>query len=81
VARGARAELARGPEPDGFAFGANLSRRRAVTVLEITAFRSAGTGPSGVRMTMWLSGNNPLKKITDPFAALSVWVSYVRLHI
>ena len=30
---------------------------------------------------MWLSCNNPLKKITDPFAALSVWDSYARLCI
>jgi hypothetical protein len=30
---------------------------------------------------LWLSRNNPLKKITDPFAALSIWGSYVRLHI
>jgi hypothetical protein len=30
---------------------------------------------------MWLFRNNPLKKITDPFAALSVWGSYVRLRI
>jgi hypothetical protein len=30
---------------------------------------------------MWLFRNNPLKKITDPFAALSVWGSYVRLPI
>ena len=30
---------------------------------------------------MWLFRNDPLKKITDPFAALSVWGSYVRLRI
>jgi hypothetical protein len=30
---------------------------------------------------MWLFRNNPLKKIIDPFAALIVWGSYVRLHI
>ena len=30
---------------------------------------------------MWLPCNNPLKKITDTFATLSVWGSYVRLHI
>jgi len=30
---------------------------------------------------MWLFRNNPLKKITDQFAALSVWGSYVRLRI
>ena len=28
---------------------------------------------------MWLCRNNPLKKITDPFAALSVWTSCVQL--
>jgi hypothetical protein len=26
---------------------------------------------------MWLFRNYPLKKIADPFAALSVWDSYV----
>ena len=30
---------------------------------------------------MWLPCNNPLKKITDQFAALSVSGSCVRLHI
>ena len=34
-----------------------------------------------VRVTLWLPCNNPLKKITDTFATLSVWGSYVRLHI
>jgi hypothetical protein len=29
---------------------------------------------------MWLFRNNPLQKIADPFAALSVRGSYVRLH-
>jgi hypothetical protein len=29
---------------------------------------------------MWLFRNNPLEKIVDPFAALSVRGSYVRLH-
>ena len=32
-------------------------------------------------LLQWLSCNNPLKKITDPFAALSIWGSYVRLRI
>jgi hypothetical protein len=46
---------------------------------KITAFRFGVTGESPVRV--WLFRNNPLKKITDPFAALSVWGSYVRLRI
>ena len=53
----------------------------SVTVIEITAFRSAGTRPELSACDMWLSRNNPLKKITDPFAALSAWGFYVRLRI
>jgi hypothetical protein len=30
---------------------------------------------------VWLFRNDTLKKITDQFAALSVWGSYVRLRI
>jgi hypothetical protein len=53
----------------------------AANVTEITAFRFAGTGPERSACDMWLFRNNPRKKITDPFAALSVWGSYVRLCI
>jgi hypothetical protein len=42
-----------------------------------------GSPYSGVPIgcDMWLFRNNPLKNITDPFAALSVWGSYVRLTV
>jgi hypothetical protein len=50
----------------------------ATNVTKITAFRFAYRAEC---CDMWLFRNNPLKKITDPFAALSVWGSYVRLRI
>ena len=53
----------------------------AGNVIEIiTAFRFAGTGSVRSARDMWLFRNNPLKKITDAFAALSVLGSYVRLR-
>jgi hypothetical protein len=30
---------------------------------------------------MWLFRNNPQKKITDQFATLRIWGSYVGLHL
>ena len=45
------------------------------------AFRFANIGRGRRACDMWLPCNNPLKKITDTFATLSVWGSYVRLHI
>ena len=79
--------MARGPER--LAIGAkprpldpdSLTGLGAANVTKITAFRFAGTGPERSACDMWLFRNNPLKKITDPFAALSVWTSYVRLCI
>ena len=38
-------------------------------------------GQSGVRVTCGCSATIHWKKITDPFAALSVWGSCVRLHV
>jgi hypothetical protein len=81
-----RGSLQRGPEPEG---GCNRRKPRpsshsshgsaAAGVTKITAFRFAGTRAECCDMLLFR--NNRLKKITDQFAALSVWGSYVRLRI
>jgi hypothetical protein len=53
----------------------------AANVTKITASRFANIGRGRGACDMWLPCNNPLKKINDTFATLSVWGSYVRLRL